>query len=408
MNKKILILGAGHEQSLAIKEAKKLNYYVIACDANSNSYGFQFADKSFIVDINDVDILINIGKENNIDGVFTHGVEIPHIVSKVAETLGLPCLSFNKAIRATNKSMRIEHLTKFNIPCAKFIHIKNRENLLLSSNEIGFPLVIKPLDTAGSRGVRIVENKSELLNAFDEAVKYSKLKEVLLEEVLSGPEISTESIVYKGKITTFAFADRNYNKKEIFAPYFIEDGINFPSKIDHKLKNEILALVEKTINCLEIDFGAAKGDIIIDKGIPKIIEMAARTSGGWFGAGSIRFATGANMLEPLIQMAVGDEPNMSSLEIKNELGCAQRYIIPQEEGIVVSIDGVNNIDEKEGVKMSVLFLPKIGDKIKKATNHSERFGQIICTSKTREEAIQLCENVISGIKINLKNIDNER
>ena len=78
------------------------------------------------------------------------------------------------------------------------------------------------------------------------------LKEVLLEEVLSGQEISTESIIYNGEITTFAFADRNYNKKEIFAPYFIEDGINFPSNLSDELKQKVLDLVEKTIRCLEI------------------------------------------------------------------------------------------------------------------------------------------------------------
>jgi biotin carboxylase len=402
MSKKILILGAGLEQSIAIKEAKRLNYFVIACDANPNAFGFQFSDISYVIDINNVDEIYLIGLNHKIHGIFTHAVEIPHVVSKVAEKLKLPCLSFEKADRATNKSKRIEHLTKCNIPCAKYVHVKNENNLLEFASKIGFPLIIKPIDNAGSRGVRLVENEADLKIAFNEAVKYSKVKEVLLEEVLSGPEISTESIVHNGKIHTFAFADRNYNKKELFKPFFIEDGINFPSSISEELKTEVLDLVEKTIKCLEIDFGAAKGDIIIDNGIPKIIEMAARTSGGWFGAGSMLFATGANMLEPLIQMAVGDEPNMKSFEINKNLGCAQRYIIPQSDGIVESIEGIDNIEKMPGVEMSVLFLPEIGQKISKATNHAERFGQIICTAQTREEAIRLCENVIKQVKINIK------
>lgn len=402
MVKKILILGAGLEQSIAIKEAKKLNYFVIACDSNPNSIGFQFSDISYVIDINNIDEIYKIGLKHNINGVFTHAVEIPDIVSKVAEKLNLPCLSFMKAERATNKSKRIEHLTKCNIPCAKYVHVKNENSLLESAHKIGFPLVIKPIDNAGSRGVRIVENENDLKTGFNDAVKFSKIKEVLLEEVLCGPEISTESIVYKGKIRTFAFADRNYNKKELFKPFFIEDGINFPSIINEQTKTEIIKLVENTINCLEIDFGAAKGDIIIDKGIPKIIEMAARTSGGWFSAGSIYFATGANILEPLLQMSVGDEPNMKSFEIKKNLGCAQRYIIPQVDGFVESIEGVDDLDKMPGVEMSVMFLPKVGDKIKKATNHSERFGQIICTAKTRDEAIRLCENAIQKVKINIK------
>lgn len=402
MNKKLLILGAGQEQALAIQEAKKLNYFVIACDEKMNSYGFQFADLSYTIDINNIDEVYKIGKQNNIDGIFTHGVEIPHIVSKVAEKLGLPCLNSDKAVRATNKRLRIQHLTNNKIPCAKFKYVKDRLDLLSNASVIGYPLVIKPLDNAGSRGVRLVNFEHEILEAFDEAIKYSKIEEVLLEEVLIGPEISTESIIYNGKIRTFAFADRNYNKKDIFSPYFIEDGINYPSEIDNDLKNKVLDLVEKTIKCLDIDFGAAKGDIIIDNGVPKIIEMASRTSGGWFGAGSIKFATGANMLEPLIQMAVGDIPNFSSFENNFQLGCAQRYIIPMEEGYVESIDGIDEIENLPGVQMYVLFLPKVGDYIKKATNHSERFGQVICTANTREKAIELCENVINKIKITIK------
>jgi biotin carboxylase len=400
--KKILLLGAGHEQSIAIKQAKKLNYFVIVCDENPNAHGFQFADLFFVVNINSVDKIYEIGKKNNIDGIFTHGVELPHIVSKVAERLGLPCLSSIKAERATNKSKRIQFLNENSIPCAQFRHVKNKNELMIKGQEIGFPLVIKPIDNAGARGVRLVENENQLIEAYDEAVNYSVIKEVLLEEVLSGQEISTESIIYNGEITTFAFADRNYNKKEIFAPYFIEDGINFPSNLSDELKQKVLDLVEKTIRCLEIDFGAAKGDIIIDNGIPKIIEMAARTSGGWFGAGSIYYATGANMLEPLLQMSVGDTPNMDSIKPNKELGCAQRYIIPIENGIVKSIEGTENLEKLDGVEMVVLFLPKVGSEIKKATNHAERFGQIICTAKSRAQAIDLCEVAINKIKITLE------
>jgi len=402
MKKKILILGAGKEQAIAIKQAKNLNYFVIACDENPNAYGFEFADLFFVVDIHSVDKIYEIGKKHNIDGIFTHAVEIPHIVSKVSERLGLPCLSSYKAERATNKSKRISFLKKNGIPCAEFRHVKHKDELLFKGKEIGYPLIIKPIDNAGSRGVKLVENEDELMQSYKEAVTYSTIKEVLLEEVLSGQEISTESIIYNGEITTFAFADRNYNKKEIFSPYFIEDGINFPSNLKDELKKKVLDLVEKTIKCLEIDFGAAKGDIIIDNGIPKIIEMAARTSGGWFGAGSIYYATGANMLEPLLQMSVGDKPKMESIKPNKELGCAQRYIIPKENGIVKSIEGTENLEKLDGVEMVVLFLPKIGSEIKKATNHADRFGQIICTAKSRDQAIDLCEAAINKIKIVLE------
>lgn len=401
MTKRILILGAGLEQTLAIKEAKRLGYFVIACDSDINAPGFKIADLYYQIDIKNVELVYEIGRENKVDGVFSHAVEIPHIVAQVTERLNLPGLSPAIAERATFKNKRIEHLTKSGVPCARFIHVKEINELNDSAKAIGFPLIIKPLDSAGSRGVRLVSSESELQNSFLETIQYSNRKEVLLEEVLSGLQISTESIIYGDDIFTFAIADRNYSKEEIFKPFFIEDGINYPSILSDDLRNQVVQLVERTIRCLEIDFGSAKGDIIIHNGKPKIIEMAARSSGGWFGAGSMYFATGFNLLEPLIQMSVGDIPNVMNFELKNELGCAQRYIIPENDGIVNSIEVDENIEKMPGVKMVVLFLPKIGQKVKKATNHAERFGQIICVGKSREEAIQNCENAIRKIKINL-------
>jgi biotin carboxylase len=400
--KSILIIGAGLEQAIAIKKAKTLGLHIIACDGNPDAVGLKEADIGLTVDIQDENELFMIAKEYSVDGIFCHAVEIPQVIARVARRLKLPGLDPEVAERATNKTKRISHLINCGIPCAKFDVVHEKGELIEKGTKIGFPLVLKPIDNAGSRGVRIVKGKADLYDAYETAIGYSKTKEVLIEEVLSGPEISTESVVYKGKIYTFAFADRNYSRNKEFYPFFMEDGINFPSKLSKDEQDEIYRLVENTVKCLGIDFGAAKGDIIIDKGQPKIIEMAARTSGGWFGAGSIPIATGKDMLKPLLQMAVGDEPDLDALKPTRMLGCAQRYIIPTLGGIVDKITGIEDALASPGVAMHTLFLPKIGTRIRKATNHAERYGQIICTGDTREQAMERCEAAIAKIKIHLR------
>ena len=399
--KKILILGAGQEQCLAIFEAKALGYFVIACDEDPHAVGFASADISHVIDIQNENEVTRVAKDHSVDGVFAHAVEIPHIIANVATSLDLPCLLPEVAVRATNKKLRIAHLKDSGIPCANFCSVETKGQLEGAAKELGFPLIIKPVDNAGSRGVSLVFNKSELEKAYAEAIRYSRAGGVLLEERLSGPEISTESVVYKDEIYTFAFADRNYARPELFSPYFVEDGINFPTVLSVGVQKAVYDLVERTIRVLGINFGAAKGDIIIDKGVPKIIEMAARTSGGWFGAGSIPAATGVNMLKPLLQMAVGDEPDLDLLKPMRHLGCAQRYIIPTESGVVRSITGVEEAQSMPGVVMSTMFLPKIGSAIRRATNHAERYGQIICTGSTREKAMQRCDDAIRAIRIEL-------
>ena len=403
--KRILIVGAGQEQAIAIGMAKDLGFFVVACDQNPEAPGLELADEKAIVDIKDVGSLLEIAVNHKVDGIFTHAVEIPHVISQVAKKLGLPGISPEIAFRATNKLERIARFKECGIPCANYAFASDPTQLLIEAKKIGYPLIIKPIDSAGARGVQEVGSEEQLLQSYAAAIQFSDSKIVLLEERLSGPEISTESLVYNNQIYTFAFADRNYIKKDLFYPFFVEDGINYPSMLSGKIKDDVYQLVERTIRCLEIDFGAAKGDIIIDNGIPKVIEMAARTSGGWFSAGSIRVATGINVLKPLLQMTVGLSPDLDEIKPKYDLGCAQRYIIPIEQGVITNISGMDEAINSTGVQMYNFFMPKVGDRIKKSTNHSERFGQIICSGASREEAIQRCETAISKIKISINSRD---
>ena len=402
VGKRILILGAGLEQTLAINEAKSLGLYVIACDQNHNARGLKEADVGIVCDIKDTGHLVEIGRRYNVDGVFCHAVEIPQVISGIAEQLKLPGLSTEVAVRATDKLKRINWLSEHGIPVANFMPVYSADEIEEKANKFGFPLVMKPVDNAGARGVRVVNRKDELEEAYCEAIRFSKSKVVLIEELLSGPQISTESIIYQDQLRTFAFADRNYELLEDFFPYFVEDGINYPSSLQEETKKEVLSLLDRTIRVLGINFGAAKGDIIIHNGKPKIIEMAARTSGGWFGAGSIPIATGVNMLKPLLQMAVGDKPDLEVLRPTRNLFCAQRYLIPRESGAVISVSGVEEVASMPGVEMFTSFLPQVGDRIVRSTNHAQRYAQVICTGATLDEAIGRCKNAIARIKIQLK------
>lgn len=400
--KTALILGAGVEQTLAIREAQQLGYRVIAFDGNPKAVGLSIADDSGVVDIGNADEVIRHIAGKKIDGVFCHGVEIQHVVSRIASRLRLPGLAPETADIATNKALRIRRLTEAGVPVAKYRVVSSREQLLPAAQAIGFPLVVKPEQSSGARGVQVVDTPSRLDEAWYDALRYSRDGLILVEELLSGPEVSTEALVYAGRIHTFALADRNYSKNAIFSPYFVEDGIDFPSALPEDIQRNVIEVTERAIRCLGIDFGSAKGDVIIDKGEPKIIEIACRSSGGWFGAGSIPLATGSNMLKPLIQMAMGDEPDLDALKWKQQLGCAQRYLIPVQAGVVHSVSGKDEAESAEGVRMSEFFLPEPGTHIRKARNHSERFGQIICTAETRQRAIELCESAIQKINITLE------
>lgn len=397
MKKTILILGAGQEQCISIREAKALNYRVVACDINPSAPGLKEADLGVVADIRDVSVVVDIGRSHSISGIFCHAVEIPDVVAEVAYRLELPALSPATARLCTHKDRRIAALKRAGIPVADFAVAANKSDLLTAAPSFGFPLVLKPVDNAGSRGVQLVRAFQDLLPAYDEAMKYSNNSVVLIERYLRGPQISTESIVYEGQVYTFAFADRNYANEDFYAPYFIENGINFPSSLPQNTQADVHQLINKTIETLGIDFGAAKGDVIIHNGVPHIIEMASRTSGGWFGAGSIPKATGINPLKPLLQMCMNEKPDLLALKPTRMLGCAQRYWIPQRAAVFHSASRLEEVRVMPGVEMLESFFPSAGSRLEKARHHAQRYAQVICTADTREEAIYRADAAIQAI-----------
>ena len=399
MKKSILILGAGQEQIIAISEAKALGYHVLACDANPNAPGLSLADMGLVLNIRDAEALVRVGRQHGVNGIFCHAVEIPHVIAQVAAELCLPGMCPKTARLCTHKDERLGALQAAGIQVADFVTVNNRESLIDVARQFGFPLVLKPVDNAGSRGVQRVDRIEDLLASYDEAMLYTNNPTVLLERYLTGPQISTEAIVYEGKIHHFAFADRNYANEEFYAPYFIENGINFPSVLPDNLQAEVLNLVEKTIKQLGIDFGAAKGDIIVHEGVPHIIEMASRTSGGWFGAGSIPIATGVNPFKPLLQMSMGEEPDLDALKPTRLMGCAQRYWIPQQDATFNAATGFEEVEAMPGVEMFNTFFPAPGTRLEKAHHHAQRYAQVICTAATREEAMNRAEAAIRAIQV---------
>ena len=399
--KKLLLLGAGIEQKIIIEYAHELNFEVIALDSNSDAPGLKISDISIIEDITNVEKICEIAQKYSVNGIMTHAVEIPHIVSRVAQKMNLPGLSPEIADIATNKKMRIECFQKNKIPSPKFVYGSSVEEILEKITNFDFPLVMKPIDNAGSRGVIKIEKIDDISKIYDECTSFSKTKTVLIEEFLSGPQISTESIIINNKIITTGFADRNYDMNKKFSPYFIENGHTIPSILSSKEKNEVIKVVENSIKAIGINFGVAKGDIIIDNGYPKVLEMAARTSGGRFASDMVPLSNGVNILKPLIQMSLGENVDMDFLKPKFSKAAVQRFFFPPI-GKLKSVNGIEESMKIPGV-YDIFINPniKINDELKPITNHAERIGHVITSDDKIEKAITIAENVINKVRFEI-------
>lgn len=392
-------MGAGPEQCEAIKVAHDLGLFIVAIDANRDAPGLKMADISVCDDIKNVDKMTQIAKKYEVDGVMTHGVEIPEVVAKIAKNLGLPGTEPEVATRATDKLRRIECFTEHEVPCAMYATARNADEAMEASKRVGYPCIFKPVDSSGARGVIKVSSDTEVKGAYEHTVRFTKRPVVLIEELLVGKEISTESIIYHDRIYTVALADRNYIMGR-FEPYFIEDGGEMPTRLSPSEIEKVKAVVEAAIRALGIDWGVAKGDILIDsKGTAKVIEMAARTSGGRFCSVKVPLSTGINFLKPFIQMTVGLEPDLSELRPKFSKGVAERTIFV-EPGIVTDISGIEDARSIEGVLD--VFLSEdvtVGSEIKRMTDNSMKKGYVMAVGKDREEAVKRAESAAKKIKV---------
>ena len=392
-----MFLGAGQEQCEALNIALEEGLRVIAIDGNANAPGLKIAHVGIHADIKDVDLMIKIGKQYSIDGVMTHAVEIPKVVAEVAKELNLPGIDPEVADRATDKLKRIQCLTENNIPCAKFETAEEIDEAKYKAMELGFPVVFKPLDNSGSRGVIKVNAINDVEDAFKHTKRYTKKEKILIEEYLQGKEVSTESVIFK-KIYTVAFADRNYTKEK-FEPFFIEDGGQMPTSLTVDEVSEVIQTVNKAIEALGINWGVAKGDVIINQGVVKIIEMAVRTSGGRFCSLKVPISTGINILRPLIFMSVGLNPDLTDLKQKFSRGIAERFIFPKP-GKIVEIRGLEEVKKIDGIyKIHLDDDVKIGATIAPIKDHTMRKGYVIAIGDSNEEAVKRAESAVNKINI---------
>ena len=400
---KLLLLGAGVEQKIIIDHAHDFGIFVIAVDKDPNAFGLKFADKYIVSDIKDVDKMCKIAKEEHVDGVFSHAIDIPHIVADVAQQNNLPGIDLTAACTATNKLKRIECFKKEKIPAPTFVHASSSEEAVEKAKKLELPFVLKPIDSAGARGVSKVEKYEDVPRLYNEAISYSSSKTVLLEEYLEGAEISTEAIIINGKIITTGFADRNYSDKQRFKQFFIENGHTIPSILSEKMQQKIIQTTENAIKALKINWGVAKGDVIIDNDEPKILEMAPRTSGGRFSSDMVPLTTGIDILKPLIQMSLGLPIEKQYLEKKYERAAAQRYFLPPP-GKITSISGLTECKNLPGIyDVYLKDNVNVGCVIKPIKNHPDRIGHIIATGSTREEAIHNVERGINSVKFEVMN-----
>ena len=360
---------------------------VLTVDINPASEGFQLADDYAVISTRDLPSLCHFLDDyqrngHKIAGVTTMGSEIPHIVAALAQHLDTPGISPQSAHLATNKYEMKIRLREKNIPLPWFKEITSVDDLKESISKRGYPLVIKPIDRSGSRGVFLLDKKCDAEDLFNKAKSFSYSGRVMAEEFIPGPQVSTETIMYHGKGVTPGFADRNYSSGQ-FLPHIIENGGWMPSALSQPERKQAEDLVVRASLALGITDGVTKGDVVMTEEGPKIIEIAARLSGGDFCESLVPLSIGVNYVEAAIRIAVGETPDIDGLTPKFQQAVVNRYFFPRP-GRLVRIEGVEDILKQRWVK-KLEFWYKEGDMVPPVKSHVDRFGVFVAVGDSRQQ-----------------------
>jgi biotin carboxylase/NAD(P)H-dependent flavin oxidoreductase YrpB (nitropropane dioxygenase family) len=395
--KHLLIIGGGVFQVPAIKTAKSMGLKVVVTDYNPEAEGMLLADYPIEVSTRNINLTVNIAKQFHrscpLDGVMTVGTDASQTVAAVADALNLPGIPFEVAERATDKIKMRQVLKGRGVPIPDFRPIWTLEECQKAVQGMPLPLVIKPCDNMGARGVRKIERLDDLIPAFREAKEASISGKLILEEFMEGPELSLDALVFDDTIHITGVADRIIER----APYFVEVGHTLPSALPEKQQARAVEVFKQAISALGIDIGAAKGDIKITPEGPKIIEIAARLSGGWMSAYTYPLATGVNLYKAAIQVALGETP--TDLKPKTSLVSAERSLFPLP-GKILSIRGVEEARKIKGVK-EIILMKEAGDMAEEPRSNMGKVGYVITVAKTREEAIRINDLARETLKIEI-------
>lgn len=372
--KKIAIIGASYLQEPLIQKAKDMGIETHVFAWASGDIGEEIADFFYPISIVEKEQILEKCKQIGIDGICTIASDLAVItVNYVANAMGLIANSNYCTQVSTNKNLMRKVFADNNDPSPKSILVDTADDL--QGIELSYPIIVKPLDRSGSRGITKLENPDNIAKAIEHAKDEGFEKKALVEEFATGQEYSVECISWEGKHTFLALT----KKYTTGAPRFIETGHMEPADANEEVYDKIKEVVFHALDSLNIKFGASHSEVkITEDNEIAIIEIGGRMGGDFIGSKLVEISTGIDFVEAVIQVALGEKPNL----------------IPKQEGMIAL---VRFIFSEEDIALYNKLLECCPERIVQAQIPEQIAGEVK-DSSTRFGYYLICANSIEEIK----------
>ena len=384
--KRILVIGAGEYQMPLIKRITELGHEAYCVDKKKNSVGFKYATGYKTIDILNKDGCLKYAKELNISAVMTYGATISlPTVSYIASKLGLVSLPEETAEISKNKYRLKVRLYEngLNIK-GDFFEIHSPEEI---KNYRTFPpIVIKPSDGSGSKGVSIIHNEDELENAIIYAFQNARYNEVYIESFIEGEEYSVEAFVSNGEIYIYAIVKTTFKKEKDGSVIY---GHRTPSGLGKDDTSLIEKEIKKAIRALDITIGSVNFDVILSKddGKPYIIDCGIRVGQNLIASHLVPLSRGVSIIDNTIKLFLGEK--IDAKPKKND--CIATRLLIYRPGAIEEIKPMDGVVGKNGV-VDVVMRKQVGDLQGEYKEKSDTCGWVIARGSTPDEAERNAQN----------------
>ena len=395
---KLMIVGGGEAQLNAIRRGKALGYNVVVSDMDPNCPGAGEADLFAKASTFSYEETYSAAKKAEVDAILTLGTDQPVLpVARTAYEMGIPSgISVETALGVTNKRIMKPIFKDNGIPSCKFklVSAKTKPEDL---NDFNYPLVIKPVDSQGQRGVYKVENWDELKGYLPDVLTFSREDNVLVEEYYQSDEITISGWSVNNQFYPLTITDRVTMSN---GPHIgVCTSHEYPSKYMENYKDEIITISEKIVSSFAITNGPVYIQMLIGNEEVKVNEVAARI-GGAYEDEFIPAITGVDILNLQFELATMghvDESVLKEYQFPSQsFGAVILFFT--KPGVVKSNGDMDIVKKVTGVINGKYILPP-GCKVENRENSTARAGYVALQGNSKNELEELKKKIYSLLEV---------
>lgn len=390
--KTIHILGGGQWQVPTIRLAKSLGYRTLVTDIYAERPGYAWADEHAVVDITDKESTLKVACQHRIDGIVcdTTDVGVP-TMAYVAEKMGLPGIGYETALNFTNKHRMRSITSAAGVPNPCFHLAESAEAACIAASELGFPAVIKPLDSQSSRGVHIIHSPEEIEGAYTDAARFTRADAVLVEGFLNGVEITVEALCIDGEVLIVGISDKDHfpHRPEVAS------RLTYPADFSPQMFERIREVNQRAVKALGMKTGITHAEYMVVGSEVYLVEIAARGAGSRVYSDIVPYLAGAPISQAYLEFIAGET---ISVRPDGRKRAANLAFFSFPTGTVTGLCGVEEARALPGVH-EILLEFGIGDRLTAPQDDRSRPGLIVVLGQSRAEVLAVTERAFRTVQV---------